>query len=92
MSSWIRWDGDIRADATVETELSALVPEEVQRNMVLVHDIPANFVPWSVLTPDGKWHGGGGDADKDMDAWTVEQATILRQYPDHFAISVDFHY
>jgi hypothetical protein len=60
--------------------------------MVLVRDIPASFVPWAVLTPDGEWHGGGGNDEKDMAAWTIEQAAILSSYPDHLAISIDFHY
>jgi hypothetical protein len=33
-----------------------------------------------------------GYAEKDMEAWAVEQASILSKYADHLAISVDFHY
>jgi hypothetical protein len=35
---------------------------------------------------------GAGYDDKDEAAWQIEQAEILKRYPDHFAISIDFHY
>jgi len=87
-----QWDGEIRGEATVARRWSDLVPDDISRNMVLVREVPAGFVPWAVLTPDGNWHGGGGDADKDMGAWTAEQANILHKYPDYLAISVHFHH
>jgi hypothetical protein len=87
-----RWDGQIREEAATQMEWNPLVPEPIRDNMVLVRDIPTTFVPWAVLTPDGTWHGGSGYAEKDMEAWAVEQAAILSKYADHLAISVDFHY
>jgi hypothetical protein len=87
-----RWDGKICDDVTVRRQWSDLMPDDIRRNMVLVWEIPIGFIPWAILTPDGEWHGGGGDSVKDMDAWTAEHASILRNYADHLAISVDFHY
>ncbi len=87
-----RWDGDIRLGLAPSPGWFEQAPNDIKRNMVLVQDVPPTFVPWAVLTPDGEWHGGGPHADKDEDAWAVEQEGILRGHPEHLAIGVDFHY
>jgi hypothetical protein len=87
-----RWDGVIQREAAVDAPWGDSVSNNVGRNMVRVRDIGSSFIPWAVLTPDGTWHGGGGTAEKDEAAWAIELGRILGDYPDHLAISIDFHY
>jgi len=87
-----RWDGEIQRAAAVHVAWGDSVLNNVGRNMVRVRDIASSFIPWAVLTPDRTWHGGGGTAGKDEAAWAIEVGRILADYPDHLAISIDFHY
>lgn len=69
-----------------------------------VSALPDDFVPFSVVTPDGQWLERGrmgffavvikdehGNGEKNDDAWEAAYGAILDQHPNATAVLVDCH-
>lgn len=63
-----------------------------------IEDVPATFIPFGVLTPDGEWIERGQmgwwaivSDEKDDDKWAAEYRGIMAKYQGHIAVLVDCH-
>ncbi len=78
--------------------------EELHTNIARVRDIPDDFLPAAIVTPEGDWHAGPivmedelFEAHRDEEEldprrdWAQEARALLSQYPDDTAIVVDCH-
>jgi hypothetical protein len=69
-----------------------------QNNVRLAKLVPADFVPFACVTPDGAWHESAEmgwfaatSNEKEPGAWEAEFRSYMAQYPDHLAVLVDCH-
>jgi hypothetical protein len=73
-------------------------------NVARLADVPTEFVPTAVVTPDGKWHEEGrmgwfgmmrddeqGNGPKPEAVWAAAVRALLEQHPEATAILVDCH-
>ena len=80
----------------------ALAPHP--KDVLPVRDLPDDFVPAALVTPDGKWHERGrygfwgmmiddenDQEPKEKDVWEATYRALLEQYPEATAILVDCH-
>ena len=98
-----RWDGAMRGLEELEDADHGFHFDQkfrtIGRNMCPVSElIEREYLPFAVLTPDGKWHERAKmlwfaiEKDpKEGDAWKDEVLAILRKYEDYVAVSLDCH-
>ena len=72
--------------------------ESVVNNMVLARNLPEDFDPFAVVTPDGMWHecgemGWWGCVSKERseESWVVQVKKIFADHAEHFIVACDLH-
>ncbi len=62
---------------------------------MLVNELPADYIPEAVVTPDGVWHGNEEThhfADARDPAWVEAYRQIITDYPRHLAVGAGGHF
>jgi hypothetical protein len=75
--------------------------ENLEGNVARVNTLPADLLPYAIVTPEGDWweEEGSGfhlpnpepEEEADRRKWELEANRLLCHYPDHLAVVVDCH-
>jgi hypothetical protein len=94
-----RWDGVIRSLESIDDGIGGFNfgPEYhmLERNTIVLRDIE-DVTPYTIITPDGKWHARGemgwfGMSSHDKDDWEDVVKEIYELYSENIAVGVDCH-
>jgi hypothetical protein len=97
-----RWDGSLFGEDVAKARRTdggfnfSPTNQELRNNSRIVSDLPVDFTPFAILTPDGEWHERGrmgwwGIVSDEADEWPSQAKTLLEAHKDHLAVAVDCH-